>query len=357
MVASRVGQAVSTLGVSHALMSSASTRTTKIVTTTRSQTDSLTVKKVTQAKTQSQKPTTIDRTTKKPPEPPQPVVRVHVFTVSFVMPNEPSNGIEDSSSAAYKSLRFRVISFCFFLYSRFDNFIQIVIIRFRIFVRSVRTGGVEAEIRIEFNGSTPLSELPTNSEIARVIVNGSSLAPLFNISGINTTSVQVTDSPHRNTSIATTISPTPRATTTALTVKPVTAGITVTRRITFTSRTSTFVVDLLNPTSDAFKERASLIKNQLEPKFKEAFPALISFLVVSFSNGSVINNADVKFPFASVPTNEEIANLLRNITVVGFDIDTSSILVDGAIIASNGVGQDIRVVSALCLLVVSMLLL
>lgn len=341
------------------LITSASSEATKKPTRAHpSSAAAFTTKKFTTVKTQRR---TTDRTTKKPQPPPKPVIRV--FIITFVMPREDSNGVEDSNSAGYLSLQIRIIRFFIFLYSGFNSFVRVVIVRFSIFGGFVRTSGVEAEIRLEFNESAAVSEIPEDSVVEQVFVNGSSLADSFNISAINTTSIKVTEiliqelsnQNQTTNSTTTTATTTPEATTKALTVKPVvTAGITVIRRITFTSRTSTFVADLLNPESTAFKERALLIQSQLEPKFREQFPSLISLRVVSFSNGSVINNVDVEFPFASVPTNAEMADLLSSLTVVGFDIDIASILVDGA--TSCGASQAVSVISTLVLALLSMLL-
>ncbi|XP_014878823.1 T-cell differentiation antigen CD6-like isoform X2 [Poecilia latipinna] len=60
------------------------------------------------------------------------------------------------------------------------------------------------------------------------------------------------------------------------------------------------------------------------------FPSLCSFTVISFSNGSIVNNINLEFATASAPNKTQIVNVLvqavSNITV--FIIDTDSVVVD-----------------------------
>ncbi|KAG7236579.1 hypothetical protein INR49_000776 [Caranx melampygus] len=53
--------------------------------------------------------------------------------------------------------------------------------------------------------------------------------------------------------------------------------------------------------------------------------------VVSFSNGSIINNMDVSFASTSVPNNTQIGNVLINAAsnITAFNIEASSVSVDG----------------------------
>ncbi|KAM7366239.1 hypothetical protein PAMP_015693 [Pampus punctatissimus] len=107
---------------------------------------------------------------------------------------------------------------------------------------------------------------------------------------------------------------------------------------------------------NSFRQRASMIKRQLEPLYQRTFPSSFRSLdMVSFRNGSVINNMDLRFT-GIFPNNTQIANVLINAAsnVTGFDIETSSITVDGAF--SNGVHHKISLVTASCLVVLSWLL-
>ncbi|KAM7366238.1 hypothetical protein PAMP_015692 [Pampus punctatissimus] len=114
--------------------------------------------------------------------------------------------------------------------------------------------------------------------------------------------------------------------------------------------------DSITVESAAFRQRASMIKGQLEPLYKRTFPSSFRSLnMVSFRNGSVINNMDLRFT-GIFPNNTQIANVLINAAsdVTGFDIETSSISVDGAF--SSGVRHKISIVTASCLAVLSWLL-
>ncbi|XP_053716010.1 polycystic kidney disease protein 1-like 3 [Synchiropus splendidus] len=281
----------------------------------------------------------------------------HFYTCNLSFPDEPSAGVEDPNSSAHKSLKKRVLSFLHSVLGRafLGKFLRAVITAFRPFSRSVRTTGVTADIRVEFNGSTPVSELPTNSELAETLKNSSSEAPLHNISRIDPDSIQVTAGPRPDAVTITTMSPTANVTTKATTLKATTAVQTVTKRLTFRSNSNTFTVDLLNPTTSAFQERRELIVSQLQPQFKGAFPSsFISMDVVSFSNGSIINNLDAKFIFTTAPNASQIADVLRSANVTGFDIDGSFIFIDGA--SASGVSHRISLVTALCFAVLSTLL-
>ncbi|KAI4808502.1 hypothetical protein KUCAC02_000559 [Chaenocephalus aceratus] len=97
--------------------------------------------------------------------------------------------------------------------------------------------------------------------------------------------------------------------------------------------------------------------NKLTPVFQKAFPSSFKSLdVVSFSNGSIINVINVSFGSTSAPNSTQIANALINAasTVVGFDIEGSSIGVNG--IFSSGVRQEISLVTASCLCLFSWIL-
>ncbi|GLD72698.1 gamete and mating-type specific protein A-like isoform X1 [Lates japonicus] len=75
-----------------------------------------------------------------------------------------------------------------------------------------------------------------------------------------------------------------------------------------------------------------MIKGQLEPLYRIEFPSSFRSLnVVEFSNGSIFNKMDLSFISTSVPNNTQIVSVLINAAsnVTGFDIEGSSITVDG----------------------------
>ncbi|XP_056883907.1 interphotoreceptor matrix proteoglycan 2-like [Takifugu flavidus] len=135
-----------------------------------------------------------------------------------------------------------------------------------------------------------------------------------------------------------------------------TTSAAVTISVSFRSRLSTFSSDLQDTSSEAFKSRASMIKSQLQPLFQAQFSSFRFMEVVSFRNGSVINDMTLGFDSTAVPHHTVIASVLINASsiVTGFDIEGSSISVDG--IASSGVRQNISLITAFSLILLSWLL-
>ncbi|KAA8578164.1 hypothetical protein FQN60_006080, partial [Etheostoma spectabile] len=148
------------------------------------------------------------------------------------------------------------------------------------------------------------------------------------------------------TATTTTVAPTTATATTALlttgistaaataialpmTVSPTTAASTI-ARVSFRSVYSTFTNELLNPSSTAFKNRAAMIKGQLELVFYRAFPSSFKSLEVVSFRGSVINTMDLSFESPFPPSNTQIKSVLINAAsrVSGFDIEGSSIIVN-----------------------------
>ncbi|XP_059211336.1 uncharacterized protein LOC131989974 [Centropristis striata] len=156
-------------------------------------------------------------------------------------------------------------------------------------------------------------------------------------------------------------STTTQATTAAPVTTPMAAATTavqlIKRRLTFRSAGEKFTNDLLSPSSTAFMNRAKMIKSTLEPVFKEAFSTFRSLTVISFSNGSIYNNMDIGFESQPVPNGTQIADVLvgaaSNITA--FNIDTTSISVDGTQV-SSGVSHKISLITASFLMLLSWLL-
>ncbi|KAL3046449.1 hypothetical protein OYC64_004450 [Pagothenia borchgrevinki] len=233
----------------------------------------------------------------------------------------------------------------------------------------VKVIGTEADLGVVLQSTTAIADLPSNDEVAQALVEAvNNTNSTFEVN-INPDSVKVISSPFSATTTApTTAKPKTAAPTTAkpktaapTTARPATAAPTtialITKRVTFRSVQATFTNDLLNPSSAAYKARATMIKDQLTPVFKRVFASSFKSLdVVSFSNGSIINVIDVSFGSTSAPNSTQIANALINAasTVVGFDIEGSSIGVNG--ISSSGVRHKISLVTASCLCLLSWLL-
>ncbi|MEQ2230981.1 hypothetical protein ILYODFUR_034717, partial [Ilyodon furcidens] len=95
----------------------------------------------------------------------------------------------------------------------------------------------------------------------------------------------------------------------------------------------------------------------LEPLFQRTFSSLRAFVVIFFSNGSIINNMDLRFSPAFVPTENQIIEVLVNQTshITAFNIDTSYIFVDG-IQMSSGISHKISLITAFIMVLLSWLL-
>ncbi|KAG7264186.1 hypothetical protein CRUP_030280, partial [Coryphaenoides rupestris] len=141
----------------------------------------------------------------------------------------------------------------------------------------------------------------------------------------------------------TTISPTTQqaATQAASTPTPTTTEVTLVNvRVVFRSVGETFTAALLNPSSEAFRVRATTIQSELQPFYQRAFNSFKSLQVVAFRNGSIVNTLDTKFTVA--PSIEDIGNVLLNAAgnITAFNIDTSSILVNGIETQSGASGSS-----------------
>lgn len=144
-------------------------------------------------------------------------------------------------------------------------------------------------------------------------------------------------------------------TTETTTMVTTTSGVTPVSVI-FKSLQSTFTVELLNPSSTAFMNRSSMIKAELEPKFNSAFASFKTLMVELFRNGSVVNEMKLWFDSTNVPNVTQIANVMINAStsVTGFDIDRSSITVNGVV--SSGITHSGSLLTASCLALLSYLL-
>ncbi|XP_054457069.1 uncharacterized protein LOC129093176 [Anoplopoma fimbria] len=270
-------------------------------------------------------------------------------------------------------------------------FIRTFIIVFRPATGRNRMTNTEAEVGIEFNRTASAGPIPQSDAVAAVLVDAvSNPNSTFNLT-IDAASITVvkttTASPTLNitttaisTAASTTIIPATSAATTApsaattapsaattaasattttptTTTSTTTAETVIARRVTFRSVGETFTSDLQNPSSAAFKNRASLTKTTLEPFYRRAFPSFRTITVLLFSNGSIVTHMDVGFSSTSVPNGTETGNVLVGAasSITAFDIDTASISVDGTQV-SSGVSHKISLITASFLVLLSWLL-
>ncbi|XP_023201732.1 uncharacterized protein PB18E9.04c-like isoform X1 [Xiphophorus maculatus] len=345
-------------------------------------------------------PATNATTTNGPPAP--------VFYVGVVVYEPFDEDLKDINTQKFKDLAKRIVAVYDMLYRKAFGalFVRSYVISFRVSVTSrIRMNVTEVEVGVEFNQTTPLAELPRNEEVQKTlsdaidssynntimdvpfspgsvqiirtplpttppttnstdtIISPNSTATTAVNPTTNTTTPSTAVNPTTNTTTpSTAVNPTTNTTTPSTAVKPTTkttptVEATVTRKVTFRSLGETFTTDLLNPSSAAFKNRAALLKSNLEPLFQRTFSTLRDFTVTSFSNGSIINNMNLKFSAAFVPSNIQIAEVLMKaaLNVTDFNIETASILVDD-IQVSSGVSHNISLITALSLVLLSWLL-
>ncbi|XP_036002342.1 mucin-5AC [Fundulus heteroclitus] len=253
----------------------------------------------------------------------------------------------NSSSPAFKDRAALLKSTLEPVYRRsFPSFLKLIVISFR-------KGSVINEMDLEFASASATND----TEIIQVLVKEASSITNFTIEA---SSVTVGDKvPALNTTVSqnSTTTPTTVKPTTTTTTRIPTVEQTVTRVLTFRSPGETFTIDLLNPFSTAFINRAALLKSTLEPFYRQSFSSFRDLTVTSFSNGSIINNMILRFASTSVPDGSQIAQVLINAAsdINAFTIDTTNISVDGTQV-SSGVSHEISLITAFCMVLLSWLL-
>ncbi|XP_029931952.1 uncharacterized protein YBL113C-like isoform X2 [Myripristis murdjan] len=306
--------------------------------------------------------------------------------------------LRNRESPEFKALAKKVVSIFEFIFrKRFGEFfLRIIVLRFspaspaRARRQARTTVDTEAEVEAVFNRSASVQELPQASEVTEVVrqdVANTSITSQFNIS-LDASSITVTKDINTTANATTPAAPTPvanattpvatnattpvatnattpvanattpvatNATTAAATTPATTTEALIVKRLSFKTD-ETFTSDLLDTSSTAFTDRATLLKTQLEPFYKAAFTAFRFLTAQSFSNGSIVNNVALSFggsaPNASA-VGEVLVNAASNITA--FKIDTSSITVDGTSV-SSGVSHKISLLTASLLVVLSWIL-
>ncbi|KAJ8383141.1 hypothetical protein SKAU_G00039190 [Synaphobranchus kaupii] len=240
--------------------------------------------------------------------------------------------LNDRNSPQFQSLAFTVITVCDVIYSRRFGliFIRTIVIRFRGVARSRMEQDTEAQIELEFNENAT-APIPTSDEVATTLVEAvTNPNNTFNIS-IDPQSISVTSVPNNIVELV------------------------------FTS-TDIFVNELSNTESAAFRLRAQITRQQIEPVFSANFSSFVGMTVRNFRAGSIITNSSLAFNGSQTqPSATEIGNSLRNAVQNGqvqLNIDPDSITVNGTAIASSadGVGTKTSLFTASCLVAAALLL-
>ncbi|KAJ8271738.1 hypothetical protein COCON_G00105970 [Conger conger] len=218
-------------------------------------------------------------------------------------------------------------------------FIRLIVIRFR-------PGSIVTDVMLVYNSS---GVVPNTTEVQTTlqqgVENGNVTIPI-NVSSISVTPVQNTDPTVASTremeatSVTTNPASTIPTTTTAASTNVMTAsafvnttstlapvstvtvpGLTTAAATTTAESTvilllefssdEEFTPGLSEPTSQAFRNRDSLTKTQLEPVFRRAFTTFIQFIVFRFRNGSIVTEGGVIFRnLGSVPNTDQLVRVL-----------------------------------------------
>ncbi|XP_057711124.1 mucin-2-like isoform X3 [Corythoichthys intestinalis] len=269
-----------------------------------------------------------------------------VVTLTATLEEPFLEAYNDASSAEYRALETQVVTACDAIYRQrfFLTFIRTFVIRIVRAVVVTRMDNTRVDVGLEFKNisSTPEDEVVVNT-LEETLAQPNNT---FNISIVANT-VQVIESPQSAQATTASNTNSPAANTVAL----------VTRTLTFTSIGETFTSDLLNQSSAAFIDRAGRIKTILGQLFTITFSAFRDLTVTSFSNGSIINNMDLRFTSDNVPANSVIASVLINAApnITAFNVNTSSIFVDG-VEFSSGTSHKTSLVTASGVVLLSWLL-
>ncbi|KAK5848404.1 hypothetical protein PBY51_006021 [Eleginops maclovinus] len=260
-----------------------------------------------------------------------------------------TNELNNPNSTQYKTLARLIVSVCDLIYRRKFGFIFIrtYIRGFRGVVARTRMENIQAEVGLVFNNTVSPAQIPKDDVVIATLAEAVNTPNSLNLT-IVPNSIQIIGSPTKAPTTPVTTAKTPATTAAEKLTK---------RRLTFRSAGEIFKNDLLNPSSSAFVNRATLIKQTLEPNYQKAFSSFRFLNVIMFRNGSIINTMDLQFASTSVPNGTQIADVLigaaSNITA--FNIETTSISVDG-IQVSHGVKHRISVLTATLLVLLSWLL-
>ncbi|KAG5261220.1 hypothetical protein AALO_G00301380, partial [Alosa alosa] len=191
--------------------------------------------------------TTTTTTTTRPPSRPAPTIEIRaVILIVF------QSALANTGSPEFQQQAAEVENACDVIYQqRFGSrFVRTIVRQFRLVTR-FRTDEVETDVDVVFN-ETSIEPLPTSSAVAEALaiaVNDSNSG--FNLSVVPG-SIFVRSEPKS-------------------------------KAIVQFRTNDTFIADLLNSTSEAFSERSSLIKRELEPFFFEDYqPDFISLTPTTF---------------------------------------------------------------------------
>ncbi|XP_062388085.1 uncharacterized protein LOC134076815 [Sardina pilchardus] len=219
--------------------------------------------------------TTTTTTTTQPARPAPTVVLQVVLTIVY------TEELSNPQSQEFQQQAAQVVAVCDAIYrTQYGTlFVRTIVVAFRQSSRN-RVDDVETDVELVFNENSTES-VPESADIVNTLKEAVS-DPASNYTlPVDVDSIKVTSAPR-----------------TASNVQFATSD--------------TFNTALSNSSSTTFKDRASLIKGQLEPFFIEDFsPLFISLNAKSFSNGSIIHETDLTFTAdGTLPNSTAIYNTM-----------------------------------------------
>ncbi|XP_064880803.1 integumentary mucin C.1-like [Oncorhynchus nerka] len=263
-------------------------------------------------------------TTAAPTTTPSPKV---VLNLVFRSDEVFSPALTNTSSPSFQNLVTKTIQALEPLFkAHFPTFIRLIVVGFR-------NGSIITDSQLEFaaanttaNATTPFADAVATT-LKAAITNGSlsinisanfnitvqanattaaptttTAAPLTTTAALTTTTaapLTTTAAPTTTTSAPTTTTRAPTTTTAALqtttaAVAPTTTAAPNVLLLEFSSDEN-FTETLSNNTSQAFRDRATTVKNAIEPVYRKVFRSFIQLVVLSFRRGSVITECRMEF--------------------------------------------------------------
>ncbi|XP_036789378.1 mucin-5AC isoform X2 [Oncorhynchus mykiss] len=244
-------------------------------------------------KTTTAAPTT---TTAAPTTTPSPAF---VLKLVFRSDDVFSPALTNTSSPLFQSLVMKTIKALEPLFkAHFPNFIRMIVLGFR-------RGSIITDAQLEFaavnttaNATTPFADAVATT-LKAAITNGSlsiNISTNFNITVLAnpTTAAPTTTTAAPLTTTAAPTTTTRAPTTTTAAVAPTTTAAPNVLLLEFSSD-ETFTETLSNNASQAFRDRATTIKNEIEPVYRKVFRSFIQLVVLSFKRGSIITSCRMEF--------------------------------------------------------------
>eukprot|EP00063_Salmo_salar_P087072 XP_014061907.1 PREDICTED: integumentary mucin C.1-like isoform X3 [Salmo salar] len=275
--------------------------------------------------------------------------------VSFVIQQVFVDALNDPQSTEFQELAVTIAAVFDVIYKTKYGilFIRTIVIGFTPIFHSRMDAETQAEVQLVFN-ETSTQSVPEVTDISNTLKEAVTNPNItFGNLSVDVTTI-IVKAPTTNATV------TPVITTSIITTTTTaTTAVALTKvPVVFRSRGETFTSDLSNPSSQAFQSRALLIKTQLEPFYRSAFTSFNSLTVTEFSSGSIIDTMNLAFSSSSVPNSKEIGTVLINAAqnITAFNIDPSSVTVNGTAVTSSGVSSKTSLFTAFFLVVLSLLL-